>query len=167
MHDGDLEEEIQEIRDPLIREFLDNVPIDLIVNEQKSDQWLARIQNRLKEPDLVKDESVQEIYIPTQTYAFLKNLHQNFPRHELLLADFDYLPEAIDGINGPAVIQIFVQNRDFNILCRLGRLKKRIYSRKNDRLSFLYGSYRSSRYLFPYKLSTSQVHVHVYWSIKR
>ncbi len=106
LHEGELEEEMQEVSDPLIKEFLDDVPLEMIMKDPESEKWIKKVKKRLKEPDIAVDESVTEIYIPTLTYALLKNLHQKFPKHELLLADFDYLPEAIDGINGPAVMSL-------------------------------------------------------------
>jgi hypothetical protein len=42
-------------------------------------------------------------YVPTTALQFMETLLRHFPRHALLLTDFDRLPEAMPGINGPVV----------------------------------------------------------------
>ena len=49
----------------------------------------------------------QREFIPTHLFSLLKLLHYKFPRHELILSDFNQLPEAIPGINGPVVQTMF------------------------------------------------------------
>ena len=42
-------------------------------------------------------------YIPTGSLRLLDVLRTHFPRHRLVLADFDSLPDACDGTNAPVV----------------------------------------------------------------
>ncbi|KAK5277787.1 hypothetical protein LTR40_009966, partial [Exophiala xenobiotica] len=49
-------------------------------------------------PNLTKPE-----YIPTRLMQFFDVLHQYFPAHRLVLSDFDYLPDAVQGLNAPVV----------------------------------------------------------------
>ncbi|EPS41009.1 hypothetical protein H072_5140 [Dactylellina haptotyla CBS 200.50] len=66
-------------------------------------------------------------FIPTKAMEFLEQLNGMFPHHRLLMSDFDYLPEAIEGVNAPvvqtryrremiAVKQLFVHQGYFDIL---------------------------------------------------
>lgn len=49
-------------------------------------------------PNLTKPE-----YIPTRLFQLLNILRDKFPRHRLLLSDFDTLPDTIPGHNAPVV----------------------------------------------------------------
>jgi hypothetical protein len=42
-------------------------------------------------------------FIPTQAVRFLERLREKLPAHRLLMADFDSLPDAVEGRNGPVV----------------------------------------------------------------
>ncbi|KAL9107645.1 MAG: hypothetical protein Q9227_007452 [Pyrenula ochraceoflavens] len=42
-------------------------------------------------------------YIPTRLMQFFEILHAYFPWHRLIVADFNYLPDAVPGINAPVV----------------------------------------------------------------
>ncbi|KAK4688906.1 hypothetical protein P7C73_g1206, partial [Tremellales sp. Uapishka_1] len=42
-------------------------------------------------------------FIPTKAVMFLERLRDRLPAHRLLVADFDELPEAVEGRNGPVV----------------------------------------------------------------
>lgn len=42
-------------------------------------------------------------WIPTKATHFLERLRDRLPNHRLMVADFDSLPEAVDGRNGPVV----------------------------------------------------------------
>jgi len=43
------------------------------------------------------------MFVPTLALQSLRNIHKFVPSHTLLLADFDQLPQAINGVNGPVV----------------------------------------------------------------
>lgn len=47
----------------------------------------------------------RSFYIPTGAQLFLETCHKNFPSFGLLMADFDSLPGAMPGVNGPLVQQ--------------------------------------------------------------
>lgn len=42
-------------------------------------------------------------YIPTRLLSLLRTLRTHFPRHRLLLSDFNALPDTIPGVNAPVV----------------------------------------------------------------
>ncbi|BEI85127.1 hypothetical protein CcaverHIS002_0505280 [Cutaneotrichosporon cavernicola] len=42
-------------------------------------------------------------FVPTKAVAFLERLRDQLPNHRLLVADFDTLPDAVAGRNGPVV----------------------------------------------------------------
>ncbi|KAL7274429.1 hypothetical protein RUND412_002674 [Rhizina undulata] len=42
-------------------------------------------------------------YIPTKMMAFFDLLRERFPAHRLVMSDFHYLPETIEGLNAPVV----------------------------------------------------------------
>lgn len=50
-------------------------------------------------------------YIPTRLMQFFDILHDFFPAHRLIVADFNYLPNAVAGINAP-VVQTRYQRRN-------------------------------------------------------
>lgn len=45
----------------------------------------------------------QAEFVPTRTFELVEVLRDRFPRHQLLLSDFDRLPQAIKGIGAPVV----------------------------------------------------------------
>ena len=49
-------------------------------------------------PNLTKPE-----YIPTGSLQLLETLSNKFPKHRLIMADFDRLPDTIEGKNAPVV----------------------------------------------------------------
>ncbi|KAF3175210.1 hypothetical protein TWF225_000919 [Orbilia oligospora] len=66
-------------------------------------------------------------FIPTRAMEFLELLNSRFPHHRLLMSDFDYLPDTVEGMNAPvvqtrykretiAVSQLFVHQGYFDIL---------------------------------------------------
>lgn len=42
-------------------------------------------------------------YIPTRLMQFFDVLEKHFPAHKLLTSDFDWLPQAVKGLNAPVV----------------------------------------------------------------
>jgi len=57
--------------------------------------------------DKIRGRKEIEIWLPTATLRLFEVLRDYVPRGEILLADFDYLPSTVPGINGP-----IVQRRD-------------------------------------------------------
>ena len=43
------------------------------------------------------------VFLPTTALSMFKVLHKCFPKHQLLLADFDELPGSVPGRNAPVV----------------------------------------------------------------
>ncbi|RVX69853.1 hypothetical protein B0A52_05687 [Exophiala mesophila] len=60
-------------------------------------------------PNLTKPE-----YIPTSLMQFFDILHRFFPAHRLVLSDFNYLPDAVPGLNAP-VVQTRYQRRNVQV----------------------------------------------------
>ncbi|KAF4589482.1 COG1565 domain protein [Ophiocordyceps camponoti-floridani] len=57
-------------------------------------RWLPRFSSsRLSPPE----------YIPTRLMELFEVLDRYFPAHRLLASDFDVLPQAVEGLNGPVV----------------------------------------------------------------
>ena len=46
---------------------------------------------------------MQGVFAPTSSLQFLHVLNAHFPKHNLLLADFDTLPSTVPGANAPVV----------------------------------------------------------------
>jgi hypothetical protein len=42
-------------------------------------------------------------FLPTKQMIFLERLRDRLPGHRLLVSDFDSLPDAVSGVNGPVV----------------------------------------------------------------
>lgn len=42
-------------------------------------------------------------FLPTKAVLFAEKLREKLPGHRLLMADFDELPDAVEGRNGPVV----------------------------------------------------------------
>ncbi|KAJ3322400.1 hypothetical protein HDV06_003137 [Boothiomyces sp. JEL0866] len=53
-------------------------------------------------------------FVPTNAFQLLKNLKEYFPKHRLIISDFDSLPSTIDGVDAP-VVQI--RHRDEMVAC--------------------------------------------------
>jgi hypothetical protein len=97
-----LAEEYGPVVDPLIQRYLrlrDQTPYQSPVLLSEKSAWM-----RLKSfcNPLGPAISAPE-YIPTMQLRFLDILRDKFPKHRLILSDFDALPEAIEGVDGPVV----------------------------------------------------------------
>jgi hypothetical protein len=66
---------------------------------------LAKIPSHFKKPrwSLFPENLIGPEFVPTMTWSFLEQIQSNFKKHHLYLSDFDYLPEAVEGKNGPVV----------------------------------------------------------------
>ncbi|KAJ3262623.1 hypothetical protein HK103_000152 [Boothiomyces macroporosus] len=53
-------------------------------------------------------------FVPTNAFQLLKNLNEYFPKHRLVLSDFDLLPDTIEGVDAP-VVQ--TRHRDEMVAC--------------------------------------------------
>eukprot|EP00475_Leptophrys_vorax_P028134 TRINITY_DN4052_c0_g1_i4.p1 TRINITY_DN4052_c0_g1~~TRINITY_DN4052_c0_g1_i4.p1 ORF type:complete len:324 (-),score=79.61 TRINITY_DN4052_c0_g1_i4:681-1652(-) len=97
--DGELEEELHPISDSVIKELLEIIPESMLLKPiETPSKWLNFISD-----DIAHQDIWTEIFVPSDCYRFLKNLHDKFPNHHVLLADFHYLSEVIDGVRAPAV----------------------------------------------------------------
>ena len=65
----------------------------------KGPKFLRHLQHRLP---MASNLTVPE-YIPTRLMQFFDVLHEYFPQHRLITADFHYLPTEIKGYNPPRV----------------------------------------------------------------
>lgn len=63
---------------------------------------LSRINLELKNP-------YESEFIPTMIVKFLYNIKNHFPNHQLIISDFDYLPDTIPGHCSP-VVQARISN---------------------------------------------------------
>lgn len=104
---GDFALLYQNVSDPLISRYLalrSSLPESSSTSPPISRPLLASpllrtiYRNLPFAPNLSKAE-----YIPTKSLLFLEQLRRRLPAHRLLIADFDQLPEAVDGRNGPVV----------------------------------------------------------------
>ncbi|SJX60444.1 uncharacterized protein SRS1_11781 [Sporisorium reilianum f. sp. reilianum] len=99
---GDMHELWQPLSDPLIREYLDTVPLSPLASSP-----LRFLPPRLREavakhapffPNLTAPT-----YVPTHALRLMHTLHRCFPQHRLVMSDFDTLPDALVGTNAPVV----------------------------------------------------------------
>eukprot|EP00300_Choanocystis_sp_HF-7_P010398 c16930_g1_i2.p1 GENE.c16930_g1_i2~~c16930_g1_i2.p1 ORF type:complete len:220 (+),score=47.89 c16930_g1_i2:840-1499(+) len=66
--------------------------------------WLAgRLSSLWSRNANSSDAKEERVYVPTGSAGAISNLFQNFPRHTVLLADFDFLPGAFGGVNAPLI----------------------------------------------------------------
>ncbi|KAJ3124727.1 hypothetical protein HK100_011139, partial [Physocladia obscura] len=100
--DGDFQEAFEPLSDSYIKEYL-----------ELRDKWNggAKRPKVLSHPILRKISSLlpfganlsQAEFLPTMNMRFMQILHQNFPKHRLILSDFCYLPDTVPGHMGPVV----------------------------------------------------------------
>jgi hypothetical protein len=102
--DGEIEEELLPITDPILKELLRRIPESMLL---KPIDLPSNLLKYVTDPPL-QDEWT-EIFVPTECFRFLNNLHQKFENHRVLLADFSFLAEAIEGIRAPAVSNPFLR----------------------------------------------------------
>ncbi|MCO5594695.1 hypothetical protein L7F22_048728 [Adiantum nelumboides] len=112
---GDMHELWEPVSDPLIRRYLDLVsatPSSLGGSSSSSSggggrSWLESVPQALRKvmtnhlpfyPNLTA-----RTFIPTGSLQLVEVLAKSFPRHNLVVSDFDRLPDAVQGINAPVV----------------------------------------------------------------
>jgi SAM-dependent MidA family methyltransferase len=100
------------VSDPLVLEYLklqesfcnadkntnDNVTAE---NEPHPYVKLRERVSRMLRGEMSAGDNVQ--YLPTASLQFIHTLRDKFPYHSAFLADFDYLPGAMPGRNGPCI----------------------------------------------------------------
>lgn len=65
--------------------------------------WLNRVKQDIKSRVWFSENLSAPEFIPTKAMQFLELLNSSFPHHRLLMSDFDYLPDTIEGIMAPVV----------------------------------------------------------------
>ncbi|KAJ3075947.1 hypothetical protein HDU99_001444 [Rhizoclosmatium hyalinum] len=99
--DGDYQEAFEPVSDPLIQRYLTlrdswskgKRPVVLAHPAWRSIRNMLPFSSNLTERE----------FLPTMNMLFLEKLHKNFPNHRLLLSDFDYLPDTVQGHTAPVV----------------------------------------------------------------
>ncbi|KAI8913925.1 S-adenosyl-L-methionine-dependent methyltransferase [Powellomyces hirtus] len=97
--DGDYQEAYEPVTDPMIQRYL-------ALREQtgfRSPLQGNRLARKLRAtlpfaPNLTEPE-----FLPTMCLKLFDQLKEHFPKHRLILSDFDALPDAVPGINAPVV----------------------------------------------------------------
>ncbi|TPX54450.1 hypothetical protein SeMB42_g00270 [Synchytrium endobioticum] len=98
---GEYTEVYEAVSDPLLRRYLFlRTPPTLLRASYRAIRRLLPFAPNLTPPE----------FIPTKTLQLFDTLHKCFPRHRLILSDFDRLNDGIPGKNGP-VVQIRYQGQ--------------------------------------------------------
>lgn len=92
-------EEYEPVKDALVKRYLEyrsqtsyKSPIDI-------HSWKAKVKCKLP---FSKNVSEPE-FLPTMQMLFLEKLNHFFPKHRLILSDFDSLPTEVEGVDAPVV----------------------------------------------------------------
>ena len=93
------EEEFEPVHDPLIQRYLRLRDQTSYSSPLKKPSLGSRLRQHFP---LAPNVSPPE-FIPTMQMYFLERLHARFPRHRLILSDFDALPTQVEGVNAPVV----------------------------------------------------------------
>ncbi|EHY60533.1 hypothetical protein ABEF92_003444 [Exophiala dermatitidis] len=111
--DGEFFEYYDRNLDPLARRYLqlrDVAARSPFITPISQPKILRRLRHALPfAPNLTQPE-----YIPTRLLEFFDVLHKYFPAHRLVLSDFNYLPDAVPGLNAP-VVQTRYQRRNVQV----------------------------------------------------
>ncbi|CEP00447.1 hypothetical protein PBRA_001501 [Plasmodiophora brassicae] len=91
------------VDDPLIIEYLDAVKDTPRQKAEHSSLW-SRVTAPFQSDSEDHPASRSE-WLPTTAFAFLKACAKRCPNRHLFLADFDFLPDAIAGVNAPVVAE--------------------------------------------------------------
>ncbi|KAJ3276476.1 hypothetical protein HDV01_005099 [Terramyces sp. JEL0728] len=106
---GDYKEGYIPLSDPLLKEYLG-------VRNTTGYQtpvlnWKSRAVDYMNP---YKANLSRREFVPTNAFQFMKNLRDYFPKHKLIISDFDSLPDTIEGVNAP-VVQI--RHKDEMVAC--------------------------------------------------
>eukprot|EP00842_Homolaphlyctis_polyrhiza_P004487 jgi/Hompol1/5039/HPOL_004131-RA len=97
--DADFQEAFEPVSDPLIKRYLDIRARTGYVSPLKTPSWSERIKRMMPlAPNMTERE-----FLPTHSLLLIDRLQKYFPNHRLVVSDFDSLPEAVPGIDGPVV----------------------------------------------------------------
>jgi hypothetical protein len=116
---GDFSLMYEQVTDPLIRRYLGyrrhvNYPYS---PTSLSSLWKSSSNPLPLNPILASSPILRKLYnslpfapnlsppefLPTKQMVFLERLRDQLPGHRLLISDFDALPDAVEGKNGPVV----------------------------------------------------------------
>jgi hypothetical protein len=98
--DGDFDEEYEVIQDELILEYLSlREKVGYVSPLLQKKSILQSLYSKLMFAPNVSDPE----FIPTMQFMIMKILHDKFPRHNMIVSDFDSLPSPIKGIDAPVV----------------------------------------------------------------
>lgn len=105
---GDFDELWEPVQDPLIRRYLqlldDVQPRVLPPGVPTYLGWLPRALREALHTHMPLYPNLSEShFVPTGTLRFIDVLKRHFPLHRLVLSDFNSLPDAVQGVNGPVV----------------------------------------------------------------
>jgi hypothetical protein len=96
--DGDYSEAFEPLSDALIERYL-TVRNKTFTSPLLKNMWMKQLRAKLPfAPNLTTRE-----FVPTECFRLFEKLRDLFPRHKLVISDFDYLPEAVEGVIGPVV----------------------------------------------------------------
>ncbi|KAL3899503.1 MAG: hypothetical protein SGCHY_002008 [Lobulomycetales sp.] len=107
--DGDFSEAFEQARDPLLKRYFDLSP-----RHRYHAMAMAHPLAQAKRPKSIREHVENWVlpwtsamsapeFVPTMQLRFFDTLSRYFPRHRLILSDFDALPDSMDGINAPVV----------------------------------------------------------------
>lgn len=97
--DGDYQEAYEPLSDPLIQRYLDLRAQTGYSSPLQASPWKRQVRSLLPfAPNLTEPE-----FLPTMCLKLFDQLKQYFPKHRLIISDFDALPEAVPGLNAPVV----------------------------------------------------------------
>ena len=105
-------EELRAVSDPIICDYLhmlENYQEGMQQANFQSPPLRTLFSNFVSEVPrmlgLVQEAEPHVVFVPSVCLQSIRNLHEHFPRHRLLLADFAFLPEGdvLHGENGPCV----------------------------------------------------------------
>ncbi|KAI9098097.1 S-adenosyl-L-methionine-dependent methyltransferase [Phlyctochytrium arcticum] len=97
--DGDYQEAYEPVSDPHIMRYLELREETGYVSPLLSHPWKRRARSLLPfAPNMTDPE-----FLPTMCMRLFDQLNSHFPKHRLVISDFDALPDAVKGISAPVV----------------------------------------------------------------
>ncbi|KND03976.1 uncharacterized protein SPPG_01425 [Spizellomyces punctatus DAOM BR117] len=97
--DGDYQEAYELLSDPLIQRYL-NIRAEIGYRSPLlTSRWRRYLRSMLPfAPNLTDPE-----FLPTMCLRLFDQLNEHFPKHRLIISDFDSLPDSVAGLNAPVV----------------------------------------------------------------
>ncbi|KAJ3154653.1 hypothetical protein HDU89_007892 [Geranomyces variabilis] len=97
--DGDYQEAYEPATDPMINRYLSLREQIGRSSPLQGNRFLRSLRTSLPfAPNLTGPE-----FLPTMCLKLFDQLNAHFPKHRIILSDFDKLPDAVPGINAPVV----------------------------------------------------------------